>query len=81
MTSVALAVGKLTRRRRPPSSPAMAASSRSASSSLQITASAWFTSARPASVSFGPFVVRSSSDIPTSRSRVATCWLTADCER
>ena len=81
MSTVALALGKLASRSSPPSSPAIAASSRSASSSRAIAASACETSTRPASVSFGPSRVRSSSFIPTSRSSVAICWLTADCER
>ena len=50
MSTVALALGKLASRSSPPSSPAIAASSRSASSSRAIAASAWETSTRPASV-------------------------------
>lgn len=46
-----------------------------------MTASAWPIRLSPAGVSFGPSLVRSSSCIPTSRSRAATCWLTADWER
>ena len=41
-------------------------------------ASAWASSARPDSVGRTPRGVRSSSWVPVSRSRAATCWLTAD---
>ncbi len=81
VSSVTLALGKLATRSSPPSRPAIAASSCSASSRRQKTASACERRMRPASVSLGPEAVRSSSGIPTSRSSVATCWLTADCER
>ena len=81
MSRVALALGKLASRSSPASRPAIAFSSCSASSSRARAASAWRTSIRPASFSFGPLRVRSSSGIPTSFSSVATCWLTADCER
>ncbi len=56
----------------------MAASSSSASSIRARIASAWVTSAEPASVSRTPRALRSSSVVPASRSSAATCWLTAD---
>jgi hypothetical protein len=46
-----------------------------------MTASPCSIRASPAEVSLGPSLVRSSRGIPTSRSRTAICWLTADCER
>ena len=54
MSSVALALGKLAIRSSPPSRPAIALSSCSASSSRASAASAWQTSVLPASFSFGP---------------------------
>src|SRR5215211_409758 len=78
-TSVAPALWKLARRSRPPRSPAMAASSSSASSSRERIASACWTSARPASVSRTPRGLRSTSLAPVSRSSAATCCEIADC--
>ena len=81
VSTVALALGKLITRTRPFSRPAISVRSRSASSSRQMTASAWPIRVSPALVSLGPSLVRSSSCMPTSFSSAATCWLTADCER
>ena len=73
------ALGKATRRRRPPRRPAIASSSASASDSRARITSAWATSARPASVRCTPRARRSTSTVPASRSRAAICWETADC--
>ena len=80
MTTVALALGKLTRRSSPLFRPESSPSSRSACSSRAIAASAWQTSSLPASVSTGPLRSRTSSCTPASASSAATCWLTADWE-
>ena len=77
--SVAPAVGNATIRSRPPRRPAIASSSASASARRASTASAWRTSASPASVSFTPRALRSTRTVPASRSSVAICCETADC--
>ena len=66
-------------RRRPPRRPAIASSSASASASRAMIASAWRTTASPASVRRTPRALRCTSVVPASRSSAAICCETADC--
>ena len=77
--SVAAADSNAARRRRPPRTPAIASSSASASPSRARIASAWRTSASPASVSRMPRALRWTSVQPASRSSAAICCEMADC--
>ena len=67
-------MGNDARRTRPPRMPAIASSSASAAASRASTTSAWSTSARPASVSRTPRLLRSTSVAPAVFSRAAICW-------
>ena len=73
-TNEAPAVENDARRTRPPRTPAIASSSASAAASRASTTSAWSTSARPASVSRTPRLVRSTSVAPAVFSSAAICW-------
>jgi len=78
ITSACAAVWNDATRTRPETSPDARARSASAVSSCAITASAWVTRRRPASVSCTPRPTRSISGTPASRSSAASCWDTAD---
>src|SRR5215217_3225553 len=76
--SVAPADSNAAIRRRPPRRPAIASSSASASARRASTASAWRTSASPASVRRTPRALRCTRIVPVSRSSAAICCETAD---
>ena len=77
--SVAAADSNAASRSRPPRRPAIASSSASASPRRARIASAWRTSASPASVSRIPRALRWTSVQPASRSSAAICCEMADC--
>src|SRR3954447_14710074 len=76
---LAAADSKDARRSLPPRHPAIASSSASASPIRARIASAWRTSASPASVSRTPRALRCTSVHPASRSSAAICCEIADC--